>query len=353
MTENTSQLRRIFRQVVSSPFARWWLAELRALVPAWARPGADSLEGVHRIGLAALHGSTQFAQPESHAPAVLEVPATKGLRRTLEMPIATEENLRQVLEYQMDQYTPFAASQLYFSHAVLSRYPSTGKILVELVAVLRADVDGILKQVQEAGAQLVAVQLMDASGQPLAHNLLPARFQTATPIWRRSALPWVTALFGLLVVAALVLPLVIKREAAIQLLPQLEHAKKAAETVDGVRRELDVRIARHNYLLEKRAATPTVIQGLEDLTHVLPDDTWVQTMDWKGAEVVIQGETASSVKLVGLFEQSHVFKDASFRSPLTKGQTAGTERFTLSLQVRNVPDQDQPAAATASVGVKP
>jgi general secretion pathway protein L len=87
-------------------------------------------------------------------------------------------------------------------------------------------------------------------------------------------------------------------------------------------------------VLEKRQKTPAVIQVLEELTRVLPDDTWVQTLDIKGKELQIQGETASSVRLIGLFEQSSVFKDSSFRSPLTKGQVSGTERYQLALQIR-------------------
>lgn len=343
----------MLRQVVSSPFARWWLAELQGIVPVWARTGRESLEGAHRVGLGALNGEIQDTLPGVHPRVVLEVSASKGLHRTLQMPLATEENLRQVLEYQMDQYTPFAASQLYFSHTVISRDPSAGMIQVDLVAVRRVDVDGAIARLQDAGAQPVALQLLDDSGRPRPFNLLPAKFTKVSSIWRKGVLPWLALLAGVLILSALALPLVIKREAAIQLLPQLERAKKAAETVDGVRRELDARIARHNYVLAKRAATPTVIQGLEDLTRVLPDDTWIQTLDWKGKEVVIQGETASSVKLVGLFEQSGVFKDGSFRSPLTKGQTAGTERFTLSLQVRNSSDLVSMTPPSASQGAKP
>jgi hypothetical protein len=60
----------------------------------------------------------------------------------------------------------------------------------------------------------------------------------------------------------------------------------------------------------------------------------VQTLDIKGKELQIQGETASSVRLIGLFEQSSMFRDASFRSPLTKGQSSATERYQLAVQIR-------------------
>lgn len=349
MSDNKGPIQRAYQQVVAGRFMRWWVGELKSLVPSWLREGATTLDGVARFALAELESASDNLAPGQGASAVLEVPASKVLRRTVRLPIATEENLRQVLEFQMEQYTPFSAAQLYYSHAILTRDFDKGLLDVELVAVQRAVVDRAIQKLQAAGYTPLAVQAKDVNGGVLPCNLLPALAGARPSVWRNGPLPWLLALVSVLSIAALVLPLFIQREAAIQLIPLVERSKKAAEAVDGVRRELDARIVQHNYLLEKRMATPTTIQALEELTRVLPDDTWVQTLDWKGKEIVIQGETASSVKLVGLFEQSSMFKDASFRSPLTKGQTPGVERFSLALQLR----PPQPPASKASAGVAP
>lgn len=348
MSDNKGPIQRAY-QLVAGRFMRWWVGELKSLVPSWLRGGATTLDGVARFALAELESASDNLAPGQGASAVLEVPASKVLRRTVRLPIATEENLRQVLEFQMEQYTPFSAAQLYYSHAILTRDFDKGLLDVELVAVQRAVVDRAIQKLQAAGYTPLAVQAKDVNGGVLPCNLLPALAGARPSVWRNGPLPWLLALVSVLSIAALVLPLFIQREAAIQLIPLVERSKKAAEAVDGVRRELDARIARHNYLLEKRMATPTTIQALEELTRVLPDDTWVQALDWKGKEIVIQGETASSVKLVGLFEQSNMFKDASFRSPLTKGQTPGVERFSLALQLR----PPQAPASKASAGVMP
>lgn len=349
MTDNKGPIQRAYQQVVAGRFMRWWVGELQSLVPSWLRTGQAALDGVGRFALGELEAASGNLVSGHGAGAVLEVPAPKVLRRSVRLPIATEENLRQVLEFQMEQYTPFSAAQLYFSHAVLTRDFDKGLLEVELVAVQRTVVDGAIHKLQDAGYTPLAVQATDGDGGVLPYNLLPVLAGGRPSMWRNGPLPWLLALVLILAIAALALPLFIQREAAIQLIPLVDRSKKAAESVDSVRRELDAKIAQHNYLLEKRMATPTTIQALEELTRVLPDDTWVQTLDWKGKEIVIQGETASSVKLVGLFEQSSMFKDASFRSPLTKGQTPGVERFSLALQLR----PPQPPASKASAGVSP
>ena len=314
-------------------FVRWWIGEMQSMVPDWMRPRSPSLDGVRQVLLDELDAALPTLTARERM--VLLVPTSKVLRQVIHLPLAAEESLRQVLEYQMDQYTPFGADKVYFVHSVESRDFQRGKLGVVLTVVHRGPIDTGIAKLRDAGIVPVGVFAQSPSGVPPALNLLPN--QIGGPVdagWRRSSAFALTAVVLLLVLVVWALPLVIKREAAIQILPFVEQTKKAAEIVDDARRDLDARIVRHNFLLEKRRSTPTVIETLEELTRILPDDTWVRTLDIKGKELAIQGETASSVKLVGLFEQSSRFKDATFRSPLVKGQAQGVEIFSLALQVR-------------------
>jgi general secretion pathway protein L len=184
-------------------------------------------------------------------------------------------------------------------------------------------------------------------------NLLPGAQGSALSPLRYGANPWLAGLVAILVLATLAMPLVIKREAVVQLLPAVDKGKKAAAVVTTVRDELDKRVAQHNFLLEKRQMTPPVIQMLEELTHILPDDTWVSVFDLKGKVLTIEGETstATSTKLIGLFEHSSIFSDASLGSALFKGQAADTSRYKLAIKLRppvNVASTPAPPALAAS-----
>ena len=57
--------------------------------------------------------------------------------RRVTMPAATEENLRQVLGFEMDRLTPLRADEVYFDYRVVSRDAAAGQIAVQL-AVARA-----------------------------------------------------------------------------------------------------------------------------------------------------------------------------------------------------------------------
>ena len=45
---------------------------------------------------------------------VLVLPDDQVLRRTVELPLAARENLREVVSFELDRYTPFAAEDVMF-----------------------------------------------------------------------------------------------------------------------------------------------------------------------------------------------------------------------------------------------
>lgn len=256
------------------------------------------------------------------------------LKKKMTLPLATEENLRQVLEFQIDQITPFSSAQVYFCHHIVSRDFERGFLSLEFIATPRDVVDMAVKKLSEWGVTVRGVVTQDMLDAGSLTSLLPSAPTKAPLVWLGGGNRWLLAGVIVLMLAAMAMPLVIKRQAVVELLPWVDRGKRAAEAVDRVRGELESRVEQHNYLLEKKQALTPVILALEELARVLPDDTWVQQLDIKGRELQIQGETASSVRLIGLFEKSDVFRDASFRSPLTKGQTAGAERYQLALQIQ-------------------
>ncbi|MGV8803666.1 MAG: PilN domain-containing protein [Polaromonas sp.] len=375
-TDNYWQtLGQLKKTLLASRFMRWWLGELSSMVPRHLKPAsldaeslplvrhADAVVWIDRFHDGQTHNADSFslesADPDALRSAflaaldkmgatrrdvVLVLPPARVLRKVLTLPLATEENLRQVLEFQMEEYTPFPASRLYFGYRVQERDFERGQLQVEWVATPRDGVDASIKTLNDWGATVRAVTAQETLQAGSLLNLLPTAQVKANFSLLQGVNRWLAGLLLMLALAAMAAPLLIKREAVVQLLPWLEKGKTAAETVDTLKRDLEARVDEHNYLLEKRQTLVPVTAALEELTRVLPDDTWVQQLDIKGNEMVIQGETASSVRLIGLFEQSGTFYDASFRSPLTKGQASGAERYQLALQM-HAPSEKPPLAA--------
>ncbi len=350
LSENFSTLlERWKKELKNSRFMIWWLGELSEMVPNWMRSTGPSLASYVVLPLEQIH--PQMVKPAIAGNRAVAISLTKRnvLRKTITLPLVTEENLRQVLAFQVEQHTPFALERVYYGYTVKARDFDSKQLNVELVVAPRDSVDPSIQILLSMGVDVRAAFADDDVLSGVVLNLLPVAASAGTrSTLRRGANPWLAGLVVLLALAAMIMPPLVKREAVVQLLPWVDKGKKAAEAVSAVRSELETRVEQHNYLIEKRQSNPAVIQVLEELTHILPDDTWVQVLDLKGKKLLIQGETASSSRLIGLFEKSSIFREASFSSALFKGQIAGTERYQLEIQLRSTA-KNQVAATQSGV----
>ncbi|MGH8572734.1 MAG: hypothetical protein ACREX8_09180, partial [Gammaproteobacteria bacterium] len=134
----------------------------------------------------------------------LRLPLCLALCRSINLPLAAEENLREVVGFRMDQETPFKADRIYFDYRVLERDIVGKRIALEIVAVPRAAADPYLERLQALGIVPDALDIEDAGG---GVNLLPPerRRVRESGIGRLDAI--LATLGGLLLAAALAIPL--------------------------------------------------------------------------------------------------------------------------------------------------
>ena len=291
---------------------------------------------------------------ETRARARAALRADEALVRRVTLPAATEENLAQVLAFEMDRLSPFTSEEVYFDQRVVSRDPATGHVVVELAIARREAVDARVRELRALGVSVQGVALRDDAGRAAApFDLLPSEQRGAreTP-GERLARNGLIAAVLLLFVATLVYPVWRKREEVKAMLPVVEKARMEAQATDSIVRDLERQAADYNYLLARKYSWYPTAAYVDEITRVLPDHTWLQQLDirnmGKTREVVLTGETASSSKLIELLEQSKLLQNAAPRGPTTRGSVPGSERFMIGGELRpRTPPEAQPLAAIA------
>jgi general secretion pathway protein L len=372
-----AQARDLTRRLGLAGFGRWWAQELWSFVPAKAK---DSIErrrarpvlvfegkvatlwrpqvngrlrlvesakipldagetSVVAAGRAALASVARPGSPGAEV--IVALPQRAVLRKTLTLPAAIEDDLRTALAYDLDRHTPFRADEIYFDAAVVDRDASRNALIVDLVAVRRTIVDPMLRHAENFGARVVAV-VADAPERAAASrvNLLPDDRRAETSTWARWRIVVPAALVAILALAALVLPLWQKRQEAIALLSVSEAARHRAEASEALRGELERKVGDYNFALQRKYAYPGTVQVLDDVTRILPDDTWLTQFEFhtgrgKDAtrDIVLRGESANAGRLVALLQDSKLFTQAAPRSPTTKIQPGPGEIFDVGAQV--------------------
>jgi general secretion pathway protein L len=337
----------------------WWLAEITTMFP-WLTAGAErgvadtvfvefgqgslNLYGYERGELSAAHtlptdadGATALstdsqAMLEDAAHIIARLPAALAIRTEVTLPRATSGNLRQVLGFEMDRHTPFSVDQVYYDFRIKRQIDQ--QIVIDLVVVRRAAVDGILDQLAAATVAVTGIDLDSAAAgaqaaPPIEFNLSPEdrvrRTRPGTSIINRW---WPWALAALCAIA-LTLPLMVRHLAESNLAVELTESRAAAADVQRTREELNQKLVPITVFTGLRGQSPRSVDVLNEMTRLLPDNTWLSRFEIAGDKVSVQGESRDAAALIAIIEESELFSGARFSSPITRNPSTERDRFTI------------------------
>ncbi|NZA28409.1 PilN domain-containing protein [Luteimonas sp. SJ-92] len=309
-------------------------ARLLAELP-WAAAAAPAEEPLARV-----------LRPQvAELPRWLVLTAVAGLRRRMLVPGAAAERLREVLGFEIDRQTPFAAADVCFDARLLERR-ADGQLEVELVVAPRSAVDAALAALGPPADGLAGVDLDDGEGEPLGVNLLPEtrRYRRADP-WQR----WNLALaaVALLATAAALWQVLENRRAAADAfeqasLPRIEQARAAS----AQRQQLDDLIEGMRHLEQARAARPTMVELLDELSRRLPDSTYLEKLAIENERMLLIGLSSEASALIGQLEESALWRSPALTGAVQPDPRTRRDRFTLTAEIA----VDQPAAAGGTGG---
>ena len=375
------RVRQKYRATPIPEFLSWWGRELGTLVPdslsrrlmppkpqLWIVP-AESGGGDYRIwradgepkvldvfgageDLQLLRGRwrdilAEFGdgQPEVrlclHEDQVLALP--------VEMPAAVEGNLDQALRYQLDQLSPFRADQVVLDHRIERHDQERGRIAVTLRIVPNEDLEPLMDRARAFGAVIHVVDTLAAEDppRPEGFNLLPES--------RRPRYVHARARFNLLLGAGLVVVLalvmaqtVILRERTVSgLRTEADVLRVEARRVMQLQQAFEETLLAANFLAEKRASQPAVIELLDELTRILPDDIWLQQFQLQGSDLRIQGQADGSQRVIGLLDESELFESPEITGAISIDPRSGQERFRSQVSVVTEPGPDRDSSGEA------
>jgi general secretion pathway protein L len=346
-------------------YLRWWLGELVACLPEGLREHLRP-EGPH-IAIAVdgetarfdlCEGETVYtlgeikidegdaAQRRVHIARLFEVAGSSPdavdfylnnrhvLRPRVELPAETQQNLAEVLSFEMDRYTPFKAEEVCFDHRVLNVNRARRRIAVELAVTRREEVERLCKLAERWGLTLRRVGI---DGGTVDGRLPFTLFRSeATKDGRAMSRRLVGAMgfaaCGLLAVAVYLPFLQLDRNLAASE-AALSEAKAAAAEVSALGEQVAAMTEQAHYLVKKKESQPAVVEVLYELTQALPDHTWLVQFSWRDGELSFSGFSETAASLIADLEDSAMLQKVGFSAPVTADPRIGRERFRISALV--------------------
>ena len=263
---------------------------------------------------------------------ILELPADLMLRRRLVLPAQVRDNLRKVLAYELDRLTPFSPNAVFFDARIAAVLAGGSKIEIELAVCPR---DQASRWLDHLRSVRMPVSKLTWSGAWDEANLLPV---DARPRPRRAPVIIASLLFALvaaLTAAVLITPLWQRASDQERLMQEVRRVGAEAEEVTRVREALERARLGSVAVLERKRDYPRMTDLMLELTQLLPDGTWVQTLNVRGGSVDIRGESTQATALIGILERGAGISNVTFRSPVMQIATSGSERFHIAFDYRS------------------
>ncbi|MES9991422.1 MAG: PilN domain-containing protein [Candidatus Thiodiazotropha sp.] len=258
----------------------------------------------------------------------------KYLFKKVSLPIETEENLREVLAFEMDRQTPFSADQVYYDYVINARDKQNRTLDITLILAPIDKIAMALKQLEENSIRINAISPCEEIDPNLNDvNLLPPEKREKPR--KRYRLINLMLFFTLLLLlaASMILPVWQKSVLVKQLQSELEEYRSKANQVAALRERVSLVRDENTFLEEKKLTSVTVLDILLELTLLVPDDTWVNNFEVRDNVLHIHGQSASSATLIPILETSKLFQNVTFRSPVTRSKKSNTERFHISAEL--------------------
>jgi len=274
--------------------------------------------------MSALSAVLQGLNKEAWRDRILELPAGRVLTRRFSLPARVRDNLRQILTYELDRLTPFTAGEVFFDARVLAAMGQGSKIDVELALCPR---DQVATWIDHLRAEGFPISKLTWSGAWDEANLLPPEARSRR--WRLvSLIPWLLLmLIVALLAATLMTPLWQGSAYQERITRALRAVTAEAQEVTTVRDALETARRGSVAVVERKHQHPRMTDLLLELTQLLPDGTWVQTLNYRDGEVDIRGESTQATALIGLLERGAGISNVTFRSPVMQVASSGSDRF--------------------------
>ena len=353
-----SEIRPLDRETLAlgwRQFTRWWMAEFRMAVPSLWRPLLDRKTKptcfVSRSGNTVTcdlerDGRTvrqQFPAAAFDSSALLEwlaqfdlrreqvlfaavVPEGLFLRRNLNIPGEALASLPQILDQEVVRRTPFRLNEIWhaacpasiasrdgavpYCHWIIARERAIAAIAPMAVAV--EEIDSLA--IQTDARQFVSVVQI----RPEADTSVPQASRTIKSLW-------------LTLLAAAVLALMIFEWYQAGLAAQLEaELLQAKSSLQEGKSQSSQRI--RLYALK---ADGGFLAIWDELSRVLPDDTFLTALRMNQGQVSISGYSSQAAHLVRILDQSPMFSGATLIAAIVPDADEGKDRFSIQFRLRN------------------
>ena len=259
---------------------------------------------------------------------VLLLPVSAVLGRDLVLPLAAERQMAQVVAYEIDRLTPFAAAELFWTCTVKQRDRARGKLHVQLSLVPRAGLQPLLSALAEAG---IVPTTLEAEPGPVRIDMRgerPGRTMAARRIDQGLA-----GLCAALALAVIAVPFALQARDSGRVEAEIAALRPRVDAAEAARRRIAAASAGVDVIAAARLRLGDTLAVLAAVTDVLPDDTNLTDLTLRDGKLTLAGQSAAAARLIGALSADPLLRNPDFTAPVTRVNEGRTDLFALRAEI--------------------
>lgn len=348
-------------------FAHWWLTELRGLIPKalvsmlgarrsylvltvqehdlvlskeTRNSGRLELGRINKNNINQLASDTT-ARPGALSalterryrnwPLIIELAQHLGMRKIVDLPLVGEDDLAQLLQFELDQLTPFKAEDVSLAWRIEDTDSAAKRMRVMLEIVPKTVIERATSLTNLFQRQVCRIEL--SGGARDRHPLdLQFRQEDRDPPKDRLGFTfrWLTPL---LLIAAVLVPMRQQNKVIDNLETQIEATKEQAEEALKLQNQLTLMTDETSFLVNAQQKYPAMTELLAEVTRILPSHSHIRQLIVDGPSIELFGLAGKASDLITALDRSPMMNAPTFNSAVTREAESGKERFHILVEL--------------------
>lgn len=260
---------------------------------------------------------------------ILRLPPSAVLEREVTLPLAAEREAENVLRYEMDRLTPFAADDVFWNWMVEGRDHARRALQLRLSFVPKTMLQPVLAALSGIGVAATGIQQW-----PATHGASASRIALVLPLshrqrWNQRA--FYIAAYGCaaLAAAAIVIPFITQSLDRAEVEARLNALAPRVHHAEMLRQRLAHADAGRDVLSTEQARLGDPLGILATVTDLLPDDTYVTDLTLNERKLTFAGHSAGAARLIGLLSANPDVRNPVFTAPVTRTEDDHSDVFSI------------------------
>jgi len=254
------------------------------------------------------------------------------LERDVVLPLAVEQSLDRVLQYEMNRLTPFAAAETVWGWTVTRRERSQGRLHLRLTLGARAPIAGMLDRLAAAGSSPALLEAA-ARAEGAGWRRIDLSGQGEMRVGAAHPLLLGLAACCALAVALVAIPFVKQSIAMMRVETRIATLGPSVAAAARLRGRIEARAAGGSVFATAREQVGDPLRAVAAVTDALPDDSWLTDFVLQQRRLRIDGRSRAAAQLIARLAANPATLDPAFAAPVTRDDSGHADIFSISAEL--------------------